>query len=260
MKNKLIWILLLVAALSLSVSCSVKEDRNICPCKLILDLSEVDTTLVKTLNIMVSEGRTVVLRDTVHSAVFSETYIRNVPHGSLRVNVWAGGENRMDERYGILIPYGCQCPPLYLHSFIADTTGEVCEEKVDVHKNYCRLTVKMEGVEEIPYSLTFRGNVDGYELDGLPSSGDFSCVAYMGDSGQVQSLLPRQTDASLLLDVDDGTPVSKTFAVGEYIQASGYDWLAPDLEDVTVVLDYQVTGIVISVQGWDKEYSYNITL
>ena len=147
-----------------------------------------------------------------------------------------------------------------MHSFIADTEGELWRETVRLRKNHCRLTVMMDGVEEIPYSLTFKGNVDGYRLDGLPSSGDFSCVAYPSGTSESQALLPRQTDSSLLMEVDDGTSVTKTFAIGEYISSSGYDWTAADLEDMTIVLDYYITFIKITIREWDREYVYNITL
>jgi hypothetical protein len=64
-----------------------------------------------------------------------------------------------------------------------------------------------------------------------------------------------------LLDVeDDGSATLKTFAIGEYLQAGGYDWTAEELEDATVILDYYITGIRITYKGWDKEYSYDIIL
>ena len=113
-------------------------------------------------------------------------------------------------------------------------------------------------METMPYSLTFSGNVDGYGLDGLPSAGDFSCVAYPGDDGGSQALLPRQLDSSLLLEIDDNSSTVKTFAVGEYIAGSGYDWSAENLDDITIVLEYYVTYIKITIQGWDKEYSYDM--
>ena len=102
--------------------------------------------------------------------------------------------------------------------------------------------------------------MDEYSLDGLPSEGDFACVAYPGESGNLQAGLPRQVDASLVLEVDDGTSVLKTFALGEYIVNGGYDWTAEELEDVTVTLNYQMTYVKISISGWDREYFYNIIL
>lgn len=253
-------IVLLMLALVSVAACSVKEDRSDCPARLILDFKDVDTADFKSLNLLVTHAGETVFSDIVSADDFAEDYVRDVPHGSLRVNVWASYGDRVDHERGVVIPYGCECPPIYMHSFIADTEGELWRETVRLRKNHCRLTVMMDGVEKIPYSLTFKGNVDGYRLDGLPSSGDFSCVAYPSGTSESQALLPRQTDSSLLMEVDDGTSVTKTFAIGEYISSSGYDWTAADLEDMTIVLDYYITFIKITIREWDREYVYNITL
>ena len=253
-------IILLMLALVSAVACSVKEDRTDCPARLILDFKDVDTAVFKSLNLLVTHNEKIVFSDCVIADDFALEYIRDVPHGNLRVNVWAGDVERIDHEHGVVIPYGCECPPIYMHSFIADTEGELWRETVRLRKNHCKLTVMMEGVEVIPYSLTFKGNVDGYRLDGQPSSGAFSCVAYPGGVGDSQALLPRQMDSSLLLEVDDGTSVTKTFAIGEHIEASGYDWTAVDLDDMTIILDYYVTHVKITIREWDREFIYNITL
>lgn len=257
MMERLVYIALTMA---LVLSCSVKEDRTGCPCRLVLDFSEIDTAVVKSLDILATHGGNVVFRDRVRARDFDAGFVRDVPHGDVRLNVWCIGEERIDDKHGVVIPYGCECPVLYMRSFLADTRGELCRETVQVHKNFCRLTVLVKGIEKPVYSLTFKGNVDGYRLDGLPSEGDFACVAYPGESGNLQAGLPRQVDASLVLEVDDGTSVLKTFALGEYIVDGGYDWTAEELEDLTVVLDYQITYVKVTISGWDKEYFYNIIL
>lgn len=241
--------------LFLVVGCSVKEDREDCPCRLIIDMTGIDTTLVKQLNLLATSPDGVVFSDTVDAESFADLYVRDVPHMLMRVNVWDGDSE-------LQIPYGCECPPFYMSSFDADTRGEVCRHNVELKKNHCRLTVLFDGREQVPYRLTFRGNVDGYGEDGFPSAGDFACVAYpVGKSAGSQVTVPRQLDSSLLLDVeDDGSTTLKTFAIGEYLQAGGYDWTAEELEDATVILDYYITGIRITYKGWDKEYSYDITL
>ena len=254
MKNAIV----LMIGVFCAMACSVKEDRTECPCRIILDFSKVDTSKVKSLNVLVTSADEIVLSEVVDAEAFADEYVRNVSRGSLRVNVWGGEDGRIREGRGLLIPYGCECPPLYMDSFDVDASGETFRRSVVLSKNHCRLTVLVEGMKTMPYSLTFRGNVDGYGLDGQPSAGDFLCVAYPGDTGDSQALLPRQVDSSLLLDVDDNTSVVKTFALGEYIASSGYDWTAEDLDDVTIILDYYVTYIKILVQGWDKENSYCI--
>lgn len=238
------------------VGCSVKENRQNCPCRLMLDLTSIDTSLVKVLNIQAVTADGLVFADTLLARGFSELYVRNVPHGDVRVLLWG-----CDSEEDLIIPYGKDCPMLYMSAFLADTRGEQYFREVELNKNHCLLTVLFEGREESPYSLTFRGNVNGYDSSGDPSEGDFACVAYPGGNGESMAVLPRQMDSSLQLDVEDeDSSVLKTFAIGEYMDKSGYDWTEADLEDVVIVLDYSVTGLRVVFKGWDKEYTYDIIL
>lgn len=248
---------LCVLSALLAVGCSVKENRQDCPCRLMLDLSGIDTALVKVLNIQASTSEGIVFIDTLRAEAFSDMYVRNVTHDEMSMLLWGSG----DSEEGLIIPYGKDCPTLYMSAFEADTRGEQYFRVVELNKNHCLLTVLFEGRQVSPYSLTFRGNVNGYDSFGVPSEGDFACVAYPGVGGESMVVVPRQTDSSLLLDVEDeGSSVLKTFAIGEYMDKSGYDWTEKDLEDVVVVLDYSVTGLRVVFKGWDKEYRYDVIL
>lgn len=247
----------LAAALA---SCSVKENRNDCPCSLMLDFSEVDSVVVKSVNILAVSDDGIVFYDIINSEAFSETYVRKVPHGNIHVNVWAGDRRGLETDRIVHIPYGLECPPVYMHSFVADTRGESCEETVLLNKNHCCLTVMMPDGSVVPYSLTFKGSVDGYDMVGNPANGEFSCVAYPQINGDSMAVIPRQVDNSLMLEVDDGQIHQKMFAIGEYLDKSGYDWTAASLADVTLVLDYSLTSVTIQIAGWDKEGVYNVVL
>ena len=72
--------------------------------------------------------------------------------------------------------------------------------------------------------------------------------------------LPRQWDDSLLMKVDTGDKVVKTFPLGQYIRESGYDWNTPDLEDITIDLDIAVTHLSVVIQGWEKEYKFDVVI
>lgn len=260
MKTMKSLIYLFSAAAMLVQGCSVKEDRGQCPCRFELDLSGIDTTKIKSVNVLAVIAEDVVFRDCIRAEDFSRGFVADVPHGDMCVNVWSGEDGEIEAGRLVRIPYGVECPPLYMHSFMADTRGECVRVKVRLFKNHCRLSVRMQGQQSVPYSLTFKGGVDGYDMLGRPSSGDFSCVAYPGEDGASLALIPRQVDSSLLLEVDDGRGPYKVFAVGEYLDAAGYDWSASDLEDVSLVLDYYKTSVKIIVAGWDKEYVYDVIL
>ena len=82
----------------------------------------------------------------------------------------------------------------------------------------------------------------------------------LGDGGVCDVCVPRQSDDSLRLELSDDTGVIRVLALGEYISASGYDWMAKNLEDLTVSLDYSLTGMTIVVEGWDNEYHFDVVI
>ena len=122
------------------------------------------------------------------------------------------------------------------------------------------MTIGVEDGEHFDYGLNVKGEVDGYGSDGNCSVGKFCADARKMQTGEFLVLIPRQYDASLLLDVNDGSDIVKTFALGEYIFASGFDWTAPDLGDIVVGIDYARTVLSLSVIGWDKTYHFDFVI
>ena len=62
--------------------------------------------------------------------------------------------------------------------------------------------------------------------------------------------LPRQRDDSLLMHIVFSDQVVRTFALGNFMAAAGYDWSAADLEDLTLNVDVSVTSVTISTDAW----------
>ena len=46
--------------------------------------------------------------------------------------------------------------------------------------------------------------------------------------------------------------VVRTFALGSYISAAGYDWTDPDLEDLTLTVDISLTSVTLSSDLWSR--------
>ena len=257
---KLSEILALSCCALVGISCSVKEDRSMCPCRLVLDLDDVDTSVVKYAELVVGASGGFYFRDTLRIDDFERGYVLNVPRGEVGVGVYCGAGGCVNEDGGIGIGYGEECPPVYMHSSVFEAEGETFVEEVLMRKNHCIMTIQVEAEKDVPFRLEAKGGIDGYELGGIPSVGRFMYAMYVNDSGECQLTLPRQMDNSLILEVNDGTDVLKKFAIGEYVAASGYDWSADDLKDIVVTLDYSLTRLKIAVEGWRKEYLFNVVI
>ena len=257
--------LVLSLSVSASASCSIKEDRHACPCLLRLDFSSVEeNSRSGRLLLSVASDDGFSLSDTLDMTEVGDVHEIRVPRTGVRVNLWSEDAAGFIGENGLVIPLGDDCPPVRMFSSFVATDCETCTEEVSLHKNYCRLTVITDEDDdgEYPFDLGVYGNVDGYDTSGSPRSGEF-CHYLVGrpdGSGEASRviMLPRQTDSSLQLDVSEDASVLKTFALGNYIRQSGYDWTEPDLKDMVVRIDYASTRIVISVGAW--EYSYDVDI
>lgn len=249
-----------VVLLGVVLSGCVKERRGFCPCRLLLDLSDLDTSVVSSVRINIVGPDGYVFDTLADSTLFQDEILVRVPKGGCRLNVYSGEHGLAEPHGGLQIPLGEECPPVYMQSSHLDTDRELLRRQVSLRKNFCRLSVYVEDAVHFPFSLAVRGTVSGYDGEGAPSSGAFFYgVDSVTDLDWVLSV-PRQVDDSMLLEVSDGTDILKTFALGEYISASGYDWTAADLQDITIGIDYTRTKLTVSIRGWDEVYEFDVVI
>ena len=241
-------------------ACSVKEDRTPCPCVLELEFAGPYLAEAGLADLLVFSDEVLVWEDTVDIARYKSGYSLPVPRTSLHVRAWAGAGGYASDA-GLTIPLGQDCPRVYMHDSDIVAAGEQYHETVTLRKNHCVMKLLTEGEGKISSDLILKGNVAGYDSVGGPLRGDFEYL--LDDKGLdegYEAVLPRQTDASLMLMVDDGSGSHKAFALGQYIVSSGYDWTAADLEDVTVTLDYALTEIRMTINGWEGVYRYDMEI
>lgn len=251
---------LIPAWLLLVSACSVKDDRSACPCILELDFMAPDSVETGSVGLLLTSRDGYMMYDEVDVEKSGGRYSVPVPRTELHVRSWTGDEGLASE-YGLLIPLGQDCPHVYMHDSDVSAEGETLHESVVLRKSHCVMTLMTAGEGRIASDVMVKGNVAGYDAFGQPLSGDFEYLLDSGGPGDAHvAVLPRQTDDSLMLEIDDGNGNGKAFALGHYIVSSGYDWTAPDLEDVTVVLDYALTEVRISVSGWEGVYKYDMEI
>ena len=260
----------LAAALcsALLLSCSVLEDRTACPCFLTLDFGGVEAAglMEKGLDSLVLAVRAgedfyaeegFALRENIHK------YELAVPKSQVQVLAACGAGRAALSSGGFAIPEGSPCPALYLHSdsFLAES-GEM-RRSVTLHKNHCELSVSIKrsfNAQARPYRIHLKGSVAGCSMDGTPAEGPFDCYSAPSAGGRCSLNIPRQRDGSLRLEVhfQDSGEV-RSFPVGKYILESGYDWMALDLEDIHVEMDFSLSNLTVSTSKWKKTLSFEIT-
>ena len=252
--------LVLLGGLAVGQACSVMEDRTPCPCILNIGFISPENVDCRSVGFRVSSSEVFEWEDTLDLDRNGHRYQVSVPRTRLHVRAWAGDGGTVSD-LGLLIPLGQDCPRVYMHDSDIRAEGETYDETVTLRKNHCVMTLVTEGEGQISSDMLIRGNVAGYDEAGRPVNGDFEFL--LDDMGMDQgyvAVLPRQVDASLVLEIDDGKGSSKVFALGQYMISSGYDWNEPDLEDVTVTLDYALTELRLVVNGWESVYRYDVEI
>ncbi len=235
----------------LQMSCSIKEDRSVCPCRLNLDFGSIDTSIVCEIELNLATADGYLFTEKIEKSEFdNKTFF--VPKACLSVMVLADSEDFYQPGVGLVIPLGEECPPLYSYSKLISTRAEIVEKSVVMRKNFCNVFIEFIDREHFEYDLTMRGNVIGYALDGKHLSGLFEVSIVSPISNSYSVRIPRQEDSSLLMIIGEDGAEYKSFALGEYIVASGYDWTAPDLSDIVVQIDYSRTELNVSVLPWEK--------
>ena len=238
------------------VSCSIKENRAECPCALTLELTGLPVRPV----VLGVAGKGYSFTQVVHT---DTVIVLPVPKGELAVSAVGGALAEGDGT--ISIPAGEEAPPLYLFHASVSTAAEQLVLPVLLHKQFCSLELVFSAPPGYgpPFEVTVEGGFCGWMPDGSPLTGAF-CRRLMpgsaldsggllsGSGSRVALRLPRQGDDSLLMHIVFSDRIVRTFALGSYIAASGYDWSAPDLDDLTLNVDISLTSVTISTDLWSQ--------
>lgn len=255
----LVGVALTITSLS---GCSVKEDRDACPCILFLHFPEGGKEWEKL--VVFLNGDQFSVRDTVDLRQLDpKGYRRMVPRGQVHLLAAAPIGTAFSPIGRLPIPEGKDCPPVYMDARTLDTRSSVVRDTVHLYKNHCRLTMEFSyldpiGFEQLEMSVT--GGVDGYDERGQMTEGRFRYPLHPDEQGRCQVFLPRQMDESLALVMEKDGIVCQTFAIGEFMKEVGYDWSSPSLKDCRMSIDVAITSMVVEIGGWKKTYSYKFAI
>lgn len=249
-------------SLVLLASCTVKEDRQECPCDVTV-MSDgfcheghrgnlILSIFTNQLNLKTLCRRPLALDDFMAGNC---TY--QVPKGWFDVSVVGGTCTNMafDRDTLLLIPVGCQCDSVCAFSLDCYAYGDDDDMVVKgpLNKQFCTImiTVKNEDGKNLDTDLKLKGCFDGFNVVSLnPHPGEFSCSVSESASGIYMARVPRQADSSLELEVRISDKFSDVVDIGSIIHESGYSWGTLSLEDVGVSLVYGRFGLSVSVCDW----------
>ena len=253
---------LTASLLLLLTACSVKEDRDGCPCRLEVAVSGCGRI---SRNITLSAWNpAVVFMEGIDVRDYPDGYSRAVPKGYLTVSAFAGRKVQELSGESLVIPDGLPCDSLWAHRSLVDCTGETARDTAVLHKQFATVHLRIDNLGEgdpYPYSLILRSRYDGLRLtDCSPHAGRWSLPLDRLPDGTYVFRVPRQGDGSLTIDLMlDGRKVDE-YPVGEYILRAGYSWLSEDLDDIWIGMGYGGSEPDIVIERWGASDPYDSEL
>lgn len=238
--------------------CTVRDDRDVCPSRLELDctgLAPGEVLLVLRSEGVLDHADTISLPGALGA---DGTWRGDVPGRLCAISIFSPVEAVATPREGYVV--GKECAPVLAWSRCFVPERPLYNFSVKLGKEYCRITLR--GVGDLPEGMScrLRSRVDGIKPGGELSIGDCEVEAVLqGDGSRVANVL-RQRDDSLLLEIvekdGEGEKVCRSFALGGILIKAGYDWDAPDLEDLVLDVDFAKGLLGLKTDKWSKTFEF----
>lgn len=251
----------------LACSCSIKEDRTLCPCTLNLDytLIRADDRIADVENNIMYLG--------IPSQTCSQIRIGDYPQGQSMViarkdaflSCYLGYSPERISSGRLFIPEGEDGDAFFSYHeelFIGPDT-----EDVYVTPRLCNECTKIvvcfvdndSASEE--YSLMAKSSTNGLDLStGRPTAGKFTCNMPSFDGKSFSFNMPRQGSRDIVIDVLSARDSGFLYDIKLYeeLDRASYDWNAESLPPLVVInIERQNVIIDVKIIDWDEAVYFN---
>lgn len=253
----------MVAAIALAASCSIKEDRQPCPCWLTIDFQKCTQKSVT----VSAWGEEELFSERIAVQDYSQEniYEKTVPKGYVNTSVITGERDMQRSGARLCIPLGHDADSIYAHAANVECLGEFASDTVLLHKQFARvfMSVEIPQGHQYPYTFTVCSDVAGMDMRDLsPVDGEFKVDLKLDENNICMFCLPRQKEdgGDLRILIYDKGQIIETLPLADWINKMGYSWLKKDLEDIYIGVDYAKAEISISIKGWEEGYSFKVEI
>lgn len=262
--NKCLYISFAVAFSLAAASCSVKEDRSVCPGYLHVNVPE-DSRIETPVGMVGWNGSEELFRHSQDVYTDGYTWVKPLHKEDFMFLSYTGVRNSIDYENKIIIPVGFQSDSLYAYHE-AVSLDEQYFVDVSFKKQFATVRVDMlqspEGLAAL--NLTATAGTCGFDVvDYAPIEGPFMYKFNTDGVNRIASFrVPRQKDDSLKLSIDapDGSRHLCDIDLGKKILDQGYSWETEELQDIFITFDFQYGVYTIAIADWETgEFGDGIT-
>ena len=228
-------------------SCSIKEDRDDCPCILSVqvDSKQGEGSEPSALDLRIDSG----WERHVPSGEYGSSYEVAVPRGISNVSALSGSEGMSAS--GTVLAYAGEgsYPALFARSETVDCRGETASDTVRLYKQFANIAIMLDNPSR---PMTLKSGWNGLDIKTLePVKGAFAATPAPFGDDCVITRVPRQGDSSLRLEFLDGDGLTAdSVDLGEVLERAGYDWGKRSLDDIIVTLESAAPSIAVEIIDW----------
>jgi len=268
------------------LSCSIKENRQQCPCRLTLDISDGKRVVPEEcLNlILVNEDSKVETDTRLKPDNFPKGWQKDVKKGIISICALKGVKACTKKAASLLAPERGEFDRIFLHCSHADCTGDTAKDTVRLKKAFAEIAVEISDPtnSKHQFDITAECLSSGLDITTSKPTGEKMSVllksdhdkALRGDFHPVQDLdtigrsnrlfrfiCPRQNDYSMkiLLHDKNGKPTD-SIPIGEMLRDNEYSWDTQNLKDVFIKIDRTNAGISVKINDWNKGEEKRMTI
>lgn len=255
----------LAAGLLLSYSCSLKEDRGGCPCRLTVRMEDA-ARHGRTAAVSLWADGGVLLAESVATADYREDspYERDVPKGYVRTSVSTGAGASGASAGRVTFRSGVDCDTIWAHTALVDCRRETALDTARLHRQFAGVHVVLDrapgGDGERTYTLeTGCGGLDLLTLEALP--GGWELILEMPSDGHAVTRIPRLSDGmAFFLRIGETGGDSFRVDLQAILREAGYSWRKKDLDDIWIGLDYVRGTAEVTIEPWRGGDTYDETI
>ncbi|HBH21300.1 MAG TPA: hypothetical protein DDX33_04805 [Rikenellaceae bacterium] len=261
MKDRLyaVWLLCVCAIV---VSCSVKEDRAVCPVYVNLDFDGVIAG-GKYVSSLVGAFDGTCYMESIDLLKYERTgYEVARKRGHLKLGAAFGFEGFSWKGDTLSVPPGAECSPLFAWAEKIIAEDDLYYAEVIPHKQYSVMNIIVVGLlpgDDFSFDIRVKANCNAFKLYELSAlEGEYTVVAGHKNASGYEVIVPRQLRNEMVLELLEHSAnhiygksdLLSTIDVGKLLEAKGFDWNKPDLDDMNVVVDFTRMQASVEVIGW----------
>ena len=244
------------------VSCTVIEDRSICPCWLKVTYDDCES-MSGDIRYYIWNADTLISKGV--EDISAGYHIYDSPRGHITYSASFGIPDDCIEVDTYQIPEGMESAEFYAFkeadiAMVADYS----EVAVKPGKQFSNILIKFE--EDITeryqdMSCEVTSSTGGIDLMTLePSEGLFKLMRYPSRDGQFFFRIPRQGFGDLSLTVIESGERLNVYSLSNILDKNGYDWTASSLKDATISLSLVRQDVSVELGDWELGGDYSAGL